>query len=232
MDSEMRQKKNTVFFFFLFSLTSLSFSFAQQPFFSQDASSSESPYDYPLPSNPQPQTPLNPIQYHSSSPQENPIGQNPSKPQVYGQQPAKKSSPSNRADVEFSEELPDPTNGLKPFLDSLNEEQRKTIEKKFRRDAIHAFVGRTDTLDKSYLLFAEKTPKNNETLILVFISKKNKIHYLFSSFQPFSIPPQIRLNPYDRLSLSLSVIRFEMSQTTPEIFTQTAVQQKKEAKKH
>ncbi|QSR87082.1 hypothetical protein EM20IM_01605 [Candidatus Methylacidiphilum infernorum] len=228
MDPEMSQKKNLFFFFFLFSEVYFLFGILQLNSYSQNVPF-DPQSDYPLPSqsNVQTQTPLNPIQYHSQSPQENPTQKNNPNTQIYGQK-TEKQSHATGSNMEFSEELPDPTNGLKSVLDSLTEDQRKTIEKKFHREAIHAFVGKTDSLDRSYLLFAEKMQKNNESLILVFACKKNKIHYLFSSLHPFSIPPQIRLTPYDRLSLTLTVVRFEMAQTTPEIFTQATIQKKKE----
>ncbi|QSR88686.1 hypothetical protein [Methylacidiphilum caldifontis] len=224
----MRRKKNPFIFFFLFLVVFCLSAFSEHNLSAQDGNL-ETQSDYPLPSqsNAQTQSPLNPIQYNSQSPQENQYPKSHANTHIYGKK-TDKNSQTTSSPIEFTEELPDPTNGLKSVLDSLTADQRKIIEKKFHRDAIHAFVGKTDSLDRSYLLFAEKTQKTDEALILVFVSKKDKIHYLFSSLHPFSIPPQIRLNPYDRLSLTLTVVRFEMAQTTPEIFTQTTAQKKKE----
>ncbi|WP_202213668.1 hypothetical protein [Methylacidimicrobium sp. AP8] len=137
--------------------------------------------------------------------------------------PAPRPAPAVGGAQRNGQEAPfDPTGGLRQFLESLSDAQRKAIEHHLNRKGTHALVGRTDSLSGSYILVHERLPPPKAPLVHVFLLAGGKVRVLFTSGTPFRVPPNLRIAREDKMSLILSYIFFQQANRVPPVLSQEA----------
>lgn len=171
--------------------------------------------EYPLPSPSESASPA-PERAPSEAPL-HPVEMGPENSSQPGHSPAVGGSSRTGQEAPF-----DPTGGLRPFLESLPEKQRKAIERRLDRKATHALVGRTDSLSGMYVLIHEKPPPPRVPLVHAFMLSNGKVQILFTSGIPFRIPSNLRIAREDRMSLLLSYIFFQQGSRVPPVLSQEA----------
>ncbi|MGD9896859.1 MAG: hypothetical protein AB7T14_07305 [Candidatus Methylacidiphilaceae bacterium] len=171
--------------------------------------------EYPLPNQTEPASSA-PERAPSEAPL-HPVQMGPTDPSPPGQVPAGGDSPRTGQEAPF-----DPTGGLRPFLDSLPDKIRKSIEHRLNKKATHALVGRTDSLDGTYVLIHERPPPPRVPLVHVFLLANGKVRPLFTSTTPFRIPASVRLSREDKMSLLLSYIFYQQANRVPPVLSQEA----------
>lgn len=161
----------------------------------------------PTPERAPPEAPLHPVEMGPA---------NPASP-GQAQAPAGIGSPRSGPEAPF-----DPTGGLRTFLESLPDRQRKEIEHRLNRKAAHALVGRTDSLSGTYALIHEKFPPPRPPLVHVFLLTNGKAQLLFTSTAPFRVPAHLRIAREDKMALILSYIFFQQANRVPPVLSQEA----------
>ncbi|QSR85357.1 hypothetical protein [Methylacidimicrobium sp. B4] len=171
--------------------------------------------EYPLPAAGEPSSPA-PEQAPSETPL-HPVQMGPANSPAPGQVPGVGGSPATGREAPY-----DPTGGLREFLESLPEKQRKGIEHRLNRKATHALVGRTDSLSGTYILVHERPPPPRAPLVHAFLLTGGKVQPLFTSGIPFRVPASLRIAREDKMSLLLSYIFFQQANRVPPVLSQEA----------